>query len=109
MAARKREHMEDDDISQFYQLQKSQVLHEAKAFNDTPLDNRKCCSVLTELLCLLSQGEVLGKEEATTLFFGVTKLFQSQDVRHPTTSRHITLRTHMSRPLSPNSAAWCTW
>lgn len=79
MAVRKREHMEDDDISQFYQLQKSQVLHEAKAFNDTPLDNRKCCSVLTELLCLLSQGEVLGKEEATTLFFGVTKLFQSQD------------------------------
>jgi len=80
MAVRaKREHLEDDDISQFYQLQKSQVLHEAKAFNDTPLDNRKCCSVLTELLCLLSQGEVLGKEEATTLFFGVTKLFQSQD------------------------------
>jgi len=66
-------------LSQFFQLQKSQVLHEAKAFNDTPLDNRKCCSVLTELLCLLSQGEVLGKEEATTLFFGVTKLFQSQD------------------------------
>ena len=71
---------EDEDLSPFYQLQKSQVLHEAKAFNDTPLDNRKCCSVLTELLCLLSQGEILGKEEATTLFFGVTKLFQSQDV-----------------------------
>jgi len=70
---------EDDELSPFYQLQKSQVLHEAKAFNDTPLDSRKCCSVLTELLCLLSQGETLGKEEATTLFFGVTKLFQSQD------------------------------
>ena len=63
----------------FFQLQKSQVLHEAKAFNDSPLDSRKCCSVLTELLCLLSQGETMAGEEATTLFFGVTKLFQSQD------------------------------
>ncbi len=69
---------EDDDLSPFYQLQKSQVLHEAKAFNDTAVDSRKCCRVLTELLCLLSQGEVLGTEEATTLFFGVTKLFQSK-------------------------------
>ena len=80
MAGQTRKHQEDEDLSPFYQLQKSQVLHEAKAFNDTPLDSRKCCSVLTELLCLLSQGETLGKEEATTLFFGVTKLFQSQDV-----------------------------
>ena len=71
---------EDDDLSPFYQLQKSQVLHEAKAFNETPLDSRKCCSVLTELLCLLSQGETLSKEEGTTLFFAVTKLFQSSDV-----------------------------
>eukprot|EP01083_Nonionella_stella_P311834 1113225_1 len=79
MALQNRKHQEDEDLSPFYQLQKSQVLHESKVFSETPLDSRKCCSVLTELLCLLSQGEVLGKAEATTLFFGVTKLFQSQD------------------------------
>ncbi|ETO14662.1 hypothetical protein RFI_22709 [Reticulomyxa filosa] len=79
----KQKQYEDEGIRKhllpFFQLQKPQVLHEARAFNDTPLDARKCCSVLTELLCLLSQGEVLSPEESTTLFFGVTKLFQSQD------------------------------
>lgn len=37
--------------------------------------------MITKLLYLLSQGETLGGSEASEVFFGVTKLFQSTDVR----------------------------
>lgn len=76
-----RKTQDEEDVLPLIQLNKAQVLHGAKAFNETPLDTRKCCSVLTELLCLLSQGEKLIPEEATTVFFGVTKLFQSQNAQ----------------------------
>ena len=74
-----KQRVEDEDLAPFFSLQKSQVLHEAKIFSDTPLDTRKCCSVLTELLCLISQGETFTNEEVTPVFFGCTKLFQSND------------------------------
>jgi coatomer subunit gamma len=85
----------------FQNLEKTTVLQEARTFNDTPVNPRKCTHILTKILyllnqvrhseCLLSrnpninlllniQGEVLGTVEATEAFFAMTKLFQSRDV-----------------------------
>ena len=49
-------------------------------FNETPISPRKCRVLLTKLVYLLGVGETFGTQEATTLFFGVTKLFQHKDV-----------------------------
>ena len=40
------------------------------------MNPRKCIGVLTKILYLLNQGEVLGTTEATECFFAITKLFQ---------------------------------
>ncbi|KXZ54500.1 hypothetical protein GPECTOR_4g565 [Gonium pectorale] len=39
-----------------------------------------CLQVITKLLYLLNQGESFTKKEAAEVFFGVTKLFQKQDI-----------------------------
>ena len=52
-------------------------------FNETPISPRKCRVLLTKLVYLLGVGETFGTQEATTLFFGVTKLFQHKDVSLP--------------------------
>lgn len=56
------------------------LLLQARIFNETPINARKCSLVLTKLLYILGQGEVLGRTEATEAFFAVTKLWQSKDV-----------------------------
>ena len=66
-------------MSPFADLRKNVVLREARIFNDRELQPGKCAQVLTKLLYLLSQGESLSSEEATEVFFSVTKLFQSPD------------------------------
>lgn len=62
------------------------VIQEARVFNETPISPRKCRILLTKIVYLLYVGETFGTQEATTLFFGVTKLFQHKDV-----SRELTL------------------
>ena len=47
-----------------------------RLFNETPVNPRKCTAVLTKILYLLNQGEILGTTEATECFFAITKLFQ---------------------------------
>ena len=69
----------EEDVSPFADLRKNVVLREARIFNDRELNPAKCAQVLTKLLYLLSQGESLSSEEATEVFFAVTKLFQSPD------------------------------
>ncbi|XP_063978649.1 coatomer subunit gamma isoform X2 [Diachasmimorpha longicaudata] len=64
----------------FQNLEKTTVLQEARTFNDTPVHPRKCSHILTKILYLINQGEVLGVTEATETFFAMTKLFQSRDV-----------------------------
>ncbi|KAG1675191.1 Coatomer subunit gamma-2 [Nymphon striatum] len=64
----------------FFNLDKTSVLQEARTFNETPVNARKCCHILTKILYLLNQGEYLGTTEATEAFFAMTKLFQSKDV-----------------------------
>lgn len=56
------------------------MLQEARTFNETPVNPRKCTNILTKILYLLNQGEQLGTTEATEAFFAMTKLFQSRDV-----------------------------
>lgn len=50
-------------------------------FNETPIKAQKCCQTLAKVLFLLYQGETLLTDEATSLFFSVTKLFQSKDTQ----------------------------
>jgi coatomer protein complex subunit gamma len=61
-------------------LDKSVVVQEARVFNETPIRPAKCARTLTKVLYLLYQGEHFQTQEATNLFFSVTKLFQSKDV-----------------------------
>lgn len=69
------------DLSYIYaHLDKSGVLQEARVFNETPIKPSKCCLILSKVLFLMQQGEPLHTQEATDLFFSVTKLFQSKDV-----------------------------
>ncbi|RUS15766.1 adaptin N terminal region-domain-containing protein, partial [Endogone sp. FLAS-F59071] len=63
----------------FYHLDKTTVLQEARVFNESPLNPRKCRLLLTKIVYLLYLGEPFGTKEATELFFNVTKLFQSKD------------------------------
>eukprot|EP00033_Pygsuia_biforma_P001811 GCRY01002024.1.p1 GENE.GCRY01002024.1~~GCRY01002024.1.p1 ORF type:complete len:883 (+),score=260.03 GCRY01002024.1:139-2787(+) len=74
-----REKKDEDEVGHFSHLEKSAVLQEARAFNETPINARKCCLVSTKILALLYNGEVFTNTEATDLFFSITKLFQSND------------------------------
>ncbi|KAK3920493.1 Coatomer subunit gamma-2 [Frankliniella fusca] len=71
---------EDGGGNPFENIDKTSVLQEARAFNDTSVNPRKCTHILTKVLYLLNQGEQLGTTEATEVFFAMTKLFQSKDV-----------------------------
>ncbi|EEB14189.1 Coatomer subunit gamma-2, putative [Pediculus humanus corporis] len=78
----KREKKEEEDGAgnPFANVEKTAVLQEARMFNETPINPRKCTHTLTKILYLLNQGEQLGVTEATEAFFAMTKLFQSKDV-----------------------------
>ncbi|CAH1784771.1 unnamed protein product [Owenia fusiformis] len=77
----KRDKKEEEEAggNPFFNLEKTSVLQEARTFNDTPINPRKCCHILTKILYLLNQGEHIGTTEATETFFAMTKLFQSKD------------------------------
>jgi len=61
-------------------LEKGAVLQEVRVFNETPVNPRKCCQLITKLLYLVIQGDRFTKKEATDVFFAVTRLFQSKDI-----------------------------
>uniref|UniRef100_A0A8K9X8D4 Coatomer subunit gamma n=1 Tax=Oncorhynchus mykiss TaxID=8022 RepID=A0A8K9X8D4_ONCMY len=63
----------------FQHLEKSAVLQEARIFNETPINPRRCLHILTKIIYLLNQGEHFGTMEATEAFFAMTRLFQSND------------------------------
>lgn len=68
------------DLCPAFYHDKSTVLQEARVFNESPISPRKCRALLTRIVYLLYVGETFSTQEATTLFFGVTKLFQHKDV-----------------------------
>jgi len=75
---------EDDEnlMSPYAQLEKASVLQEARDFNDPNVvrtNPRKCCTIITQLLHLQNTGQYMTETEATEVFFGVTKLFMSDD------------------------------
>lgn len=78
----KRDKKEEEDTSgnPYQNLDKTIVLQDARYFNQTPVNPRKCVFILTKILYLLNQGEKLTTQEATDAFFATTKLFQSKDI-----------------------------
>jgi coatomer subunit gamma len=73
--------IKDEDVvsSPFEGIEKGAVLQECRIFNDRQLNTRRCESVLVRLLYLIGQGGQLTSEEATNVFFSVTKLFQANE------------------------------
>jgi len=76
--------VEDDEqyYSPYAHLEKAAVLQEARIFHDPTAvreNPRKCCTVIAQLLHLQNTGQTLSSVEATDVFFGVTKLFMSDD------------------------------
>lgn len=71
---------EEDSNLSFYNNNKTTIIQEARAFNESPISPRKCRALLTKIIYLVYIGESLTSQEATTLFFGTTKLFQHKDV-----------------------------
>ncbi|TFK77539.1 coatomer subunit gamma [Pluteus cervinus] len=69
---------EESGLSSYYN-NKTTIIQEARVFNDSPISPRKCRALLTRIVYLLYVGETLSAQEATTLFFGTTKLFQHKD------------------------------
>ena len=66
----KRDKKDDDDSSLgnvFSKMQKTTVLQEARIFNQTPVNPKKCALTLTKILYLLNQGEVLTTQEVILL------------------------------------------
>lgn len=71
---------EDEAGLSAYYNNKTTIIQEARVFNDSPISPRKCRALLVRIVHLLYLGETFGTQEATTLFFGTTKLFQHKDV-----------------------------
>lgn len=72
-----------DRESPYQYLEKAAVLQESRIFHDATIvtqNPRKCCQMITKLLFLLVKGDSFSSNEVTEVFFGVTKLFQSDDV-----------------------------
>ena len=107
------------ELTPFSNLEKTAVLQEARIFHDLNLNARKCTMLLTKILYLIYQGEILATTEATEVFFAITKLFQSKDVRGCSVAR---LERMQGPPHSPGlpplpllvrflrwpCGAWCT-
>lgn len=71
-----------DYYSPYANLEKAAVLQEARCFHDPTAvreSPRKCCTVIAQLLHLTNTGQYMNSAEATEVFFGVTKLFMSDD------------------------------
>lgn len=79
-AKRDKKEEEEGGGNPFHNLEKSTVLQEARTFNETPINPKKCGGILTRILYLINQGEHIGTTEATETFFAMTKLFQSKDI-----------------------------
>jgi len=73
----------EDRDSPYQGLEKASVLQDCRVFHDAQVvtqNPRKCCLLITKFLFLLVRGERFTSRELTEVFFGVSKLFQSDDV-----------------------------
>nr|OQO25531.1 hypothetical protein B0A51_06569 [Rachicladosporium sp. CCFEE 5018]OQO26035.1 hypothetical protein B0A51_06720 [Rachicladosporium sp. CCFEE 5018] len=69
----------DEDESSVVKVDRTSVFQEARVFNTSPVSPRKCRILLTKIALLLFTGEKFPTNEATSLFFGISKLFQNKD------------------------------
>lgn len=80
MHKRDKKDEEDGFFNPYSKMDKTSVLQEARVFNETPVNPRKCSLILTKILYLINTGQSpLTTLEATDAFFNMTKLFQSKD------------------------------
>ncbi|KAL4445701.1 hypothetical protein ABPG74_006252 [Tetrahymena malaccensis] len=63
----------------FSKISKSQVLQDCKQFTSAQLNDRQCRQLLSQLIYLINQGNKFSDQEQSTLFFQVTRLFQSNN------------------------------
>ncbi|KAF2720406.1 Coatomer, gamma subunit [Polychaeton citri CBS 116435] len=69
----------DEDDGTLVKVDRTSVFQEARVFNTSPVSPRKCRILLTKIALLLFTGEKFPTNEATSLFFGISKLFQNKD------------------------------
>ncbi|KAF1344776.1 adaptin N terminal region-domain-containing protein [Delphinella strobiligena] len=69
----------DEDDGAMVKVDRTSVFQEARVFNTSPISPRKCRILLTKISLLLFTGERFPTNEATSLFFGISKLFQNKD------------------------------
>ncbi|KZF19275.1 coatomer subunit gamma-1 [Xylona heveae TC161] len=70
----------DEDVdSSILKVDRVSVFQEARLFNTSPISPRRCRILLTKIALLLFTGEKFPTNEATSLFFGISKLFQNKD------------------------------
>ncbi|KAL8862233.1 MAG: hypothetical protein Q9178_001241 [Gyalolechia marmorata] len=69
---------EDSDQS-VVKIDRTSVFQEARLFNSSPISPKQCRILLTKIALLLFTGERFPTNEATSLFFGISKLFQNKD------------------------------
>ncbi|KAK2599990.1 coatomer subunit gamma [Conoideocrella luteorostrata] len=69
---------EDADLG-LVKVDRTQVFQEARIFNEGTIQPRRCRILLTKIALLIYTGEKFPTNEATTLFFGISKLFQNKD------------------------------
>ncbi|KAJ9155538.1 Coatomer subunit gamma [Pleurostoma richardsiae] len=70
---------DEDADTGMVKVDRTQVFQEARLFNSSPIQPRRCRILLTKIALLLYTGEKFPTNEATTLFFGISKLFQNKD------------------------------
>ncbi|MCJ1282124.1 coatomer subunit gamma [Xylographa opegraphella] len=70
----------DEDAEQtILKVDRTAVFQEARLFNSSPISPLRCRRLLTKIVLLLFTGEKFPTGEATSLFFGISKLFQNKD------------------------------
>ncbi|KAF2089830.1 Coatomer, gamma subunit [Saccharata proteae CBS 121410] len=70
---------DEDAEGAIVKVDRTSVFQEARLFNSSPISPRRCRILLTKIALLLFTGEKFPTNEATTLFFGISKLFQNKD------------------------------
>lgn len=80
MLKRDKKGEESGELGIFTNLDRVNVVNETRAFSESPLSPKRCVTILSKVLYLLSQGEQFTATEATTVFFAATKAFQCKDV-----------------------------
>ncbi|OBT53043.1 hypothetical protein VE04_06971 [Pseudogymnoascus sp. 24MN13] len=70
---------DEDGDQALMKVDRTSVFQEARLFNSSPIQPRRCRILLTKIALLLYTGEKFPTNDAATLFVGISKLFQNKD------------------------------